>query len=175
MKYINEDGSVIPVTAGEYLDMKRPSEVVSLPEGSWGEGGYHWIWLNDMNKWTWKHVYEAENKMKELATAYAERKDDPEFSDIVKQAGRELFLLQSSDWQFLISDQRRGRITPRQGFRAITRTSKKLAELADKKLGGIALNEGEKNSLQIIMERDNLFPDIDPLWFKEVEFAPAGA
>ena len=40
---------------------------------------------------------------------------------------------------------------------------------------GAALNEGERNFLKIVMERDNLFPDIDPLWFKEVEFAPAGA
>ena len=47
-------------------------------------------------------------------------------------------------------------------------------KMVEKKLGGIALNEGERNFLKIVMERDNLFPDIDPLWFKEVEFAPAG-
>jgi len=172
LKYINEDGTVKPVTAGEYLDMNRPSEVVSLPEGSWGEGGYHWIWLNDMNKWTWKHVYEAENKMKELATAYAERKDDLEFSDIVKQAGRELFLLQSSDWQFLISTRAAADYAEARVSRHYE-DFKKLAELADKKVSGAALNEGERNFLKIVMERDNLFPDIDPLWFKEVEFAPS--
>jgi 1,4-alpha-glucan branching enzyme len=103
IKYLYLDGGVRLTTAGGYLASIRPMEVITLPEGSWGEGGYHWIWLNDMNKWTWKHVYEAEEKMQELASRYGERKEDTELQDILKQAARELMLLESSDWQFLSS------------------------------------------------------------------------
>ena len=77
-----------------------------------------------MNKWTWKHVYEAENKMKELATAYAERKDDPEFSDIVKQAGRELFFTSVLGLAVFDLDQGRGGLRRGKGFAPLRRLQK---------------------------------------------------
>jgi 1,4-alpha-glucan branching enzyme len=173
IKYLYLDGEVRPVTTGEYLAEERPMEVITLPEGSWGEGGYHWIWLNDMNKWTWKHVYEVEEKMHEIASRYGERKDDKELQDILKQAARELMLLVSSDWQFLIStraasDYADGRIVRHyEDF-------KRLAAMAEKKGEGGRLSEEDMNFLKFTMTRDGLFPDIDPLWFKEVEFAARG-
>jgi 1,4-alpha-glucan branching enzyme len=173
IKYLYLDGEVRPTTAGEYLASMRSMEVITLPEGSWGEGGYHWIWLNDMNKWTWKHVYEAEEKMRELASKYGARKEDGELQDILKQAARELLLLESSDWQFLIStrsatDYAEGRIVRHyEDF-------KRLSKMAEKKGEGGDLTEGDVNFLKLVMARDALFPDIDPLWFKEVEFAACG-
>jgi 1,4-alpha-glucan branching enzyme len=170
IKYIYMDGFVRPVTTGEYLEETRPMEVITLPEGSWGEGGYHWIWLNDMNRWTWKHIYEAEDKMHELVSGCGERIEDKELEDILKQAARELLLLQSSDWQFLIStrsatDYAEGRIVRHyEDF-------KRLAAMAEKKARGEALSEGDRNFLKLLMARDAIFPDIEPHWFKEVEFA----
>jgi 1,4-alpha-glucan branching enzyme len=37
--------------------------LVSLPEGSWGEGGFHWIWLNDKTSWIWSRIYELEREI----------------------------------------------------------------------------------------------------------------
>jgi 1,4-alpha-glucan branching enzyme len=170
IKEVYEDGTVTPITAGEYLDIHRPREVVSIPEGSWGEGGYHWIWLNDMNKWTWKHIYEAEGEMTELASVYAEHKDDGLLAEIVKQAARELFLLTASDWQFLIStraaaDYAEARLTRH------CEDFKRLFEMARKRAEGAVLNEADLRFLDAVGKRDNLFADIDPMWFKEVEFA----
>lgn len=170
IKYIYKDGEVRPVTAGEYIAGKTPGEVITLPEGSWGEGGYHWIWLNDTNKWTWKHVYEAEDKMQELASILSEHAEDKELEDIIKQAARELLLLESSDWQFLIST--RSAIDYAEG--RIVRHSddfKRLAAMAEKKAKEEDLSEGDRNFLKLVMKRDALFPDIDPLWFKEEELA----
>ena len=31
----------------QLLKEAAPRHVIQLPEGSWGEGGYHWIWLNE--------------------------------------------------------------------------------------------------------------------------------
>ena len=35
---------------------------LTLPEGSWGEGGDHRVWLNPDTEWTWDRVYGAEDE-----------------------------------------------------------------------------------------------------------------
>ncbi len=151
-------------TAGEYFDLNKPSRVISLPEGSWGEGGYHYIWLNEWTGWTWKHVYEDEIRMKQLASEYNESSGVKK--RIIAQAARELMLLSASDWQFLIStwaarDYAETRIA------AHHEAFGKLAEMADR---ADSLSDGEFSYLSDLERRDDLFPDIDPAWFAKVEF-----
>lgn len=172
IKYMYLDGSVRPVTAGEYLGIKRPTEVVTLSEGSWGEGGYHWIWLNDMNKWTWRHIYEAEAEMKGLAQRYAQREDDPLLMDILKQAARELMLLSASDWQFLISTRAAADYAEARVARHFE-DFKRLARMARGKGEGGGVGEADRNFLDYVMKRDSIFPDIEPRWFAAVEYGPA--
>ena len=151
-------------TAGEYYDSHKPSKVISLPEGSWGEGGYHYIWLNKWTEWTWKHVYKDEIRMKQMASTY---KSAGELKKrIIVQAARELMLLSASDWQFLIStwaarDYAETRIAAH--HEAFIR----LSEMAD---NADSLSEGELTYLADLERRDDIFPDIDPTWFAEVEF-----
>ncbi|HLB25245.1 MAG TPA: 1,4-alpha-glucan branching protein domain-containing protein, partial [Nitrospirota bacterium] len=102
LKNIAQDGELELTTGSRYLSEHRERTLISLPEGSWGEGGFHYIWLNEWTNWTWKHVYECEAEMVSLAKEFS-HKDDPQLGDILKQAARELLLMQSSDWQFLIS------------------------------------------------------------------------
>jgi len=91
--------------------------------------------------------------------------------DVIKQAARELMILQASDWQFLIStksaaDYAEMRITRHfEDFKG-------LVKIADNLIGGGEASEGDKNFIVALMSRDNLFPDIDPLWYKEVEHKP---
>ncbi len=92
------DGS----TCGRFLEQSPPTGVVGLPEGSWGEGGFHYIWLNDWTKWTWRHIYQAEDKMCQVALRL-DSKSNESLHRLACQLGRELLLLESSDWQFLIS------------------------------------------------------------------------
>ena len=87
-------------TCRDYLHAHPPTVVVGLPEGSWGEGGYHWIWLNEWTAWTWEKIYEAEQEMIALAREYG---DNARVETMLRQAARELLLLESSDWQFSIS------------------------------------------------------------------------
>ncbi|MBP1658893.1 MAG: putative alpha-amylase [Candidatus Aminicenantes bacterium] len=90
--------SIRPETAGGALDREPPRTTIALPEGSWGKGGFHWIWLNDDTAWIWKKIYRIE----EAAAALESR---PERLDrrLLRQFYREKFLLESSDWPFLIS------------------------------------------------------------------------
>src|SRR5256712_13467670 len=93
----------VPVmTLGEVLDTMPPRTTLALPEGSWGEGGDHRGWLNPDTEWTWDRVYSAEAEWVGHLTRLA-GKDTPELRRVLAQATRELLLLQSSDWQFLIT------------------------------------------------------------------------
>jgi 1,4-alpha-glucan branching enzyme len=91
-------GPIKPMTAGGCLERLPPETIISLPEGSWGQGGFHWIWLNDDTAWIWKKIYRIEEEAAALAPRLA-RLD----RRLLKQFFREKFLLESSDWPFLIS------------------------------------------------------------------------
>jgi 1,4-alpha-glucan branching enzyme len=83
----------------EVLRTIKPKETLLLPEGSWGQGGCHTMWYNKETAWMWESIHKAEQAMCEAldqgqpASPLSER--------ILRQMGRELFLLQASDWQFL--------------------------------------------------------------------------
>ncbi|MBW7995994.1 MAG: DUF1957 domain-containing protein [Candidatus Glassbacteria bacterium] len=93
---------VEPTSCADFLERADPATVVGLPEGSWGEGGFHYIWLNDWNRWTWRHIYQCEDRMCEVARGLSEKSSE-QTHRVACQLGRELLLLESSDWQFLIS------------------------------------------------------------------------
>jgi 1,4-alpha-glucan branching enzyme len=86
------------MTASGVLDRLPPSKVIALSEGSWGQGGFHWIWLNDDTAWIWKKIYRIE-----AAAAALEPRLDRLDRRVLKQFFREKFLLESSDWPFLVS------------------------------------------------------------------------
>ena len=90
--------AVRPATADACLEALPPRRTVSLPEGSWGEGGFHGIWLNDETSWIWDKIYRIEEEAAGLADRPPAGKDRA-----LKQFVREKFLLESSDWPFLIS------------------------------------------------------------------------
>jgi 1,4-alpha-glucan branching enzyme len=89
---------VKPQKASLSLDALRPHSLISLPEGSWGTGGFHSIWLNEETAWIWDKIYGVEEEVIKLSPFLATKK-----ARLYKQFMREKFLLESSDWPFLIS------------------------------------------------------------------------
>ncbi len=102
LSMLSDDHEINLMTCAEIMDHEHPSKVISLPEGSWGAGGNHYVWFNDQVDWMWEHIYEDEYTMRRLAEQHAGTANEL-LSRIMKQMARELFLLESSDWQFLIS------------------------------------------------------------------------
>ncbi|MFH2037683.1 MAG: 1,4-alpha-glucan branching protein domain-containing protein [Candidatus Zixiibacteriota bacterium] len=155
----------------EHYDRVQPTEIISIPEGSWGEGGNHYIWLNEENAWTWKHIYQSEKKMCEQAQYYMKHKNsiDNALVDVLKQAARELMLMSASDWQFLIStwsarDYAELRLTGHyEDFI-------KLTQMADKLISGEKPTTGEWEFLGDCSRRDDLFAEIELEWFARVEY-----
>jgi len=170
LKRLGQDPEISLMTGTEYLAQAEPQQVISLPEGSWGEGGYHWIWLNEMNEWTWRHIYPAEAEMENLARDFA-RDPDPRLQDLLKQCGRSLFLMEASDWQFLIST-----FSARDyaELRLVTHTEdfRRLAEMTRRYAAKRDLPAEDWNFFTFCRERDDLFPDLDPAWWASLEFPP---
>jgi len=100
LKNISQSKVVETITPSKYLQKYSPQEVLSLPEGSWGEGGKHYVWNNEETSYTWEKIYECEDKIWAIAT-----NNNLLPPSLLKQLLVELLILQSSDWQFLITTQ----------------------------------------------------------------------
>ena len=90
------------VTCAEYLAKFPPAASVGLPEGSWGADSNNSVWLNENTAWTWKHIYPAEMAVQQMANSGLWRGHEVA-TRLARQICRELLLLESSDWQFLIT------------------------------------------------------------------------
>src|SRR3989449_526568 len=154
-------GGVTPVTLGEALTIVPPRATLSLPEGSWGEGGDHRVWLNRETEWTWDRVYSAEAEWVEHLAAGVG--GHPDLARVLAQATRELLLLEASDWQFLITTGAARDYAERRVAEHYAEF-KRLSEMANTLRGGEPLSVEAANTLRRLEREDFVFPDLDPAW-----------
>ena len=166
LRNLHAESDYQSLNCAAYKDLAAPNKVVSLPEGSWGEGGYHYIWLNENTSWTWKHIYGFELRMQKLAQKCLETQNET-LMELGRQAAREFMLLSASDWQFLISTWA-ARDYAEMRLDRHFRYFRRLADMIDSYSG--ALSDGEAEFLRELQFQDNLFPDIDLKWFARVEY-----
>jgi len=150
------DQKVIQLTTPyEYL-ARQPTQQVARPaESSWGDEGHLKVWLNETNEWIYPHLRVAQERMTQLANRFPEATGPVRRA--LKQAARELLLAQSSDWPFILR----------------TGTSPAYAKkrVKDHLLRFIALHEQLTTTkvdevwLAQIEGMDNLFPDVNPLYW----------
>ena len=136
------------------IENHPPHEVLSLPESSWGAGGGHFTWLNDDTEWMWPLIHEAEMRMESLVTTYPDATGGQR--TVLNQAARELLLLQSSDWPFLVTTGQAKEYATERFQEHLTRFNQ-LASIAER---------GSPTSEDLVFtaalrERDNPFPAID--------------
>ncbi|MDE1176198.1 MAG: DUF1957 domain-containing protein [Edaphobacter sp.] len=154
------DTGIEMISCGEYLDMYPRAGFFALPEGSWGAGGHNEVWMNPDTSWTYTHIYAAELFTREVTTAGL-WSESALGSRIAKQLCRELLLLESSDWQFLITtgaarDYAEARFTTHNDQFNEVKAIWKSFEDND------TITDEEEKRLSAIERRDNVFPDIDP-------------
>ncbi len=155
------------VTCGEYLDQHpENNQKANLPEGSWGEGGYHYIWLNEKTAWAWELIYEAERINRDLTARYD---GDQRVQRLLDQLARELLLLTASDWPFLITtggavDYAEIRIRNHyDNFKAIENLIRRTLQ------GEIAMGVGDWKNVAECEQRDRIFETVHLPWFANVE------
>jgi 1,4-alpha-glucan branching enzyme len=154
LRRLDKHETVKLTSAGDYLEAFPPEEVISLPESSWGAGGGHWTWLNPDTEWIWPLVHSAELRMEQLVERHPQA--EGKLLDVLNQAARELLLLESSDWPFLISTGQAKEYASGRFQQHLARFSH-LAAVVD---SGVVTSTDE-HFLATIAELDNPFPDID--------------
>jgi 1,4-alpha-glucan branching enzyme len=141
-------------TASRVIEEHPPRQVLSLPESSWGAGGGHFTWLNEDTEWMWPLIHGAELTMEDLVARYP---DAAGFKrEVLDQAARELLLLQSSDWPFLVTTVQ-AKEYANERFQEHLERFNQLATLA----AAETYTPDEEAFVAQLRERDNPFPRID--------------
>ena len=92
-----------PATLGEHL-AEAPLLAQCTPlASSWGEGGFGEVWVGHRTGHIWRHVHHATKYVTELVRTLP--KQGGQRGVALDQMIRELLLLQSSDWAFIIHTQ----------------------------------------------------------------------
>jgi len=162
LRRLDKHETVRLTTAGDYLEAYPPEEVITLPESSWGQGGGHWTWMNPDTEWMWPLIHNAELRMEQLVASHLEAR--AELRGVLNQSARELLLLESSDWPFLISTgQAREYASGR--FQQHLARFNHLAAIAD---SGV-ITDTNRHFLASTADLDNPFPTVDYRVFSQRE------
>ncbi len=160
---LNSDPSVNLRTAEEALYHHPPDKVMRLQEGSWGEKGDHSVWINDRTRWMWEIEYRAEGKMLKLLHELP-WKTNPRVKEMLERAGRELLLLQASDWPFVIHSE--GAVDyGTQRFSGHATRFDRMTLIAEKIAGGGEIDEIEKIQIAETDAHDSVLSEIDLNWW----------
>ena len=148
------------IDGARYLELEPRAGTLALPEGSWGAEGTSQVWLNGETSWTYAHLYVAELALREICTAGRWRENETGGA-IVRQMCREVLLLESSDWQFLITT---GAARDYAELRFLTHHDQfvELRQVWEAWERDGCLNEHQVARLAAIEERDGIFPEVDP-------------
>lgn len=153
IKRMADSPTVQLTTASRYVGEHPPQTIMQLPEGSWGAGGTHFVWKNVDTEWMWPLIHAAERRMLTAVQSAAESQPTAAEEQRLNQAGRELLLLQSSDWPFLV--------TTGQAREYATERFRQHLERFDVLLDGAV----PADQVQQIWEADRIFPEIDYRWY----------
>jgi 1,4-alpha-glucan branching enzyme len=158
------DGTVDVVTTEQALGECTLDKIARLPEGSWGEGGHHVVWLNDQTRWLWETEYRAEMRFRELIEQLPWQ-SNKRVETAMKKTARELLLLQASDWPFSI-------YSAAAADYGISRFSlhaarfDRLATIAMDIAAGRAITPIQKTELAEADAHDAVFGDLDLAWWR---------
>lgn len=158
------------ITPGKFLRRYPTHQVAKPAPGSWGEGGYWGMWLNDQNEWIYPHLRVAQERMSEMvrrfgsATPGEEQRrpspmpaaldlGQPLLERALKQAGRELLLAQASDWPFIL----RTGTSPDYARRRVSEHLLRFSKIYEQVLSG-RLDETWLADMEF---RDNIFPEVE--------------
>ena len=156
-RFLASQGTPLARTASQHLEAHPPDVGIALTTGSWGANGDFSMWQNPGTQWTWDRLWPLEQRFWAAAPRAIA---DPALHSILAQAARELLLLQSSDWQFIIST----------GAAADYASRRFLGHAED--LGTLLAGlepDGRDHAADVsahaerLRQRDDVFPDILPV------------
>jgi 1,4-alpha-glucan branching enzyme len=155
LRHLSHHPDIDLTTPTRFLTQHPPAATADLLESSWGIGGGHFLWDNQETHWMWSPIHAAEDRMEQLAENFTAPNDAEAF--VLAQAAREILLLQSSDWQFLIT-------TAQSRAYAINRFTEH-AERFDRLAASLEAGDPDIALAQMYRDEDNVFAEVDYRWF----------
>jgi 1,4-alpha-glucan branching enzyme len=151
IRLVNEQNVYKLITPIDYLYLNPVNQLAQPSESSWGANGYNSFWLNPNNDYIYRYLHKCAKKMVEFAYFY--QKPYPLQRRALNQMARELLLLQSSDWAFIMQTGTMPEYAEKRIKMHIHRFEK-LSEM-------ISNDNIDENWLTKIEYIDNIFPEID--------------
>lgn len=160
---MHHDSEVVAATVSAALEHLPADKVVSMPEGTWGAAGDDSVWNNDELRFYWEIAYRAEDRFLDLWHRVHWRERGPGTA-LLEAAGRELLLLQASDWPFVIST--RGAVD--YGLRRILDHAGRFDDLCngvEDELAGAGPDPVVLETQQRVQLLEPVFPDLTLAWW----------
>ncbi len=152
-RQLHFDQSVLePISPGDYLQWHPTNQVATPCASSWGKNGYNEQWLNESNAWVWRHLHAAGRRMVDMAHRFPSPNGDLQHRAL-NQAARELMLLQSSDWPFILST---GTTVPY----ATRRFNEHVVQFT-RLFQDVTRDRVDPEYVASLEAKNNLFPDLD--------------
>lgn len=148
----------------EILRKIKPTKTLMLPEGSWGQGGCHTMWYNKETAWMWESIHKAERAMYEALGSRLPV--NPLSERVLRQMGRELLLLQASDWEFLVTTGT-ARDYAESRFSGHEENFFWLREMFEQSGKDAGLTNESIERLTAIEQKNHVFDNIELSWFRE--------
>jgi 1,4-alpha-glucan branching enzyme len=152
------------ITCAGYLDKYQHTQPITMKEGSWGAGGDNQVWLNPQTAWTYSLLYEAELFVRDVCSGSAWETNE-HGGRVARQLCRELLLLESSDWQFLITTGA-ARDYAEHRFNAHIEAFNTLKSAWAGIIADGALTDEQSRNLAELEQRDSIFAHIDPAFWR---------
>jgi 1,4-alpha-glucan branching enzyme len=151
--------------AAQFVREHAPEDVVELPEGSWGQQGTHFTWLNADTQWMWPIINDAQRRMEEIVERHGSAAGGRD--EALAQLSRELLLLESSDWPFLVTTGQARQYAELRFMQHVERFNTLAAQIDAGAVDGAMLDD--------LRNRDNVFPDVEFRDFRAREGTAAPA
>ena len=151
------------ITPGQFLRRYATHQVSQPASGSWGEGGYWGMWLNEKNEWIYPHLRVAQERMSDLVRRFGRNHakgqalEPPLLERALEQAGRELLLAQGSDWPFIL----RAGTSPDYARKRVTEHLATFSSIHDQLLAG----QVDEPRLSRAESKNNIFPALHYQYF----------
>ncbi len=124
-----------------------PSEMpeAQVFESSWGMGGKHYVWDNKETTWMWDIIRRASNEYENIDKS---RITGDLQQQVLAQALRELILVESSDWLFMVTNNLTRDYAMKRFFEHYTKFLRLINALRDDNFSAIFLDWLEKVQLE---------------------------
>jgi 1,4-alpha-glucan branching enzyme len=138
--------------AASFVRDHPPTASIQMRRGSWGIDGDDSTWLNSKTEWMWPIINAAQRRIEEIVARAANVSG--EVLAAIEQLARELFLLESSDWPYLVTTGEAADYAA-QRFSEHAERFDALASMLD--AGAI-----DRAYVDDLARRDNVFADVRP-------------